>query len=100
MIALCLSCSALSTCDDHAGVTQLYVEQKDCHPHQHIKVGGSAYHELCTFGILLSDLLGLHCGRVITAESQLSDGNIIKNDIEVPRPLREDPPDVPADHLS
>ncbi len=57
------------------------------------------YHELRTLSILLRNLLRLDGCCIITAEGQLCDGHIIQNDIEVPRPLSQYPPDVAADHL-
>lgn len=39
----------------------------------------------------LTDLLGLHSSCVLAAETQLSDGNIIKNDVKVFGSLKELP---------
>lgn len=97
-MALCLSCSALSTCS-----------KKESNQHiswpcqvlsmQGLSFGTSTYHKLRSLCILLRNLLRLHSGRVISAECELSNGHIIQNDVEVLSALGQDPPDVTADHL-
>jgi len=65
-----------------------------------INVGASTDHKLCTFGLLLRDLLGLHSRLVHLAEGELSDRDIIQDDVEEARTLSQDPEDVFADYLT
>lgn len=41
----------------------------------------------------LTDLFGLHGGRVLAAEAELGDGHVVQDDVEVFGPLKQLPAD-------
>ena len=71
-----------------------------CRQHRLHVMEPRTYHELGALCLLLSHLLSLNCCLVDLAERELSDGDIIQDDVKEARTLRQDPQDVLADNLA
>lgn len=56
--------------------------------------------ELCTFSLLLSDLLIFDGLGILWSEMQVSDGNIIEHDVEIPKTFSEAISNLLGDLLS
>ena len=59
----------------------------------------SSYNEARSLCFLLCHLLSFYSTCVLSAESKIGDGDIIQIYVEVLRSLRQNPPDISADHL-
>lgn len=59
----------------------------------------SPYNEARPLCLLLGHLLSFYSTCVLSAESEVGDGNIIEVYVEILRSLRQDAPDISADHL-
>ena len=57
------------------------------------------YNEARPLSFLLCHLLSFYSTCVLSAESEVGNGNIIQIYVEILRPLGQDSPDISADHL-